>query len=408
MDNDFAKTFIKPLIVNSELPSSGLVKSKSDDIYAHPFIQSLVASLPEIGNVGVAATDAIYSDPNLRELVDPLLATADLGGMVESDIRQSILSELRGVEGLLEQSIAALAASGQSSDAQSNALARVGLLQRQVSSAKSGDLAALKSDVSRFLGDAQHVIQLAGNAGAAKSEGAAKLEAVSAIARSEAFSAMAEMPKYDPYLQFSGEEDEATYRRREAERQARFNAETAKNTPEGNLNAAGAAVGQMADAGAHGATNSPEFQQRWDALVEITQKLRDQCIREGRNVAEFDRSLRDDLRRIMKAKGLTDAEIDARFAAHPDNPLAAAKDYIADVQGVDRLADHIKLNEASATEKTAAVAVVDPVTPTISSAEDAMAALRAAGVVVADQSGGAPAHGVAAQLGTASTTLRSV
>ncbi|KAJ8134275.1 hypothetical protein OY671_012512, partial [Metschnikowia pulcherrima] len=58
--------------------------------------------------------------------------------------------------------------------------------------------------------------------------------------------------------QFASAEDERAYRQREAERRSYIEAEQAKGTPEGNLNAAGATVGQMADAKAHGA-GGPEF-----------------------------------------------------------------------------------------------------------------------------------------------------
>ncbi|MEI9927610.1 MAG: hypothetical protein WDN44_07765 [Sphingomonas sp.] len=73
----------------------------------------------------------------------------------------------------------------------------------------------------------------------------------------------------------------------------------------------------MADAKAHGASG-PEFDKRWSDLVTATDHLREQVRASGGSTKEFDDHLREDLRRILKSKGLSDTQIDAQFAAHPD------------------------------------------------------------------------------------------
>lgn len=229
-------------------------------------------------------------------------------------------------------------------------------------------------------------------------------------AREQVNSVMAGMKDFDPYLQFGPGDTEAAYRQREAERQAYIAAQQGKHTPEGDLNASGGALGQMADAAAHGATHSPAFQERWDALVESTAKLREQLVREGKDVSEFDAHLREDLRRIMKAKGVSNAEIDAQFAAHPGNPLEAAKAFVAEQKGVIDDKEIIDLSRKardykdSAEEKLVVAPSSEPASPMV----DATAKFKAAGIVLADNISEQPAHGVTAKVMAGPATPRSL
>ncbi len=222
-------------------------------------------------------------------------------------------------------------------------------------------------------------------------------------ARAKVDEVMHGMKDFDPYLRFANEHDEAEYRRREEERRAYIDAQHGKGTPEGDLNASGAAVGQMADAAAHGASDSPAFRQRWDELVASTEKLREAARANGVSTEEFDRRLREDLRRILKSKGLSDAQIDAQFAAHPD-PLDAAKAYVGG-EDVDAIAVKVAKNERVATENI----VVSAPPPPSSSIADAMATLRAAGVVSTEQhTDQGPEHGVTTQVAQVATPSRVV
>ncbi|RYM09536.1 hypothetical protein EWH12_14305 [Sphingobium cupriresistens] len=211
-------------------------------------------------------------------------------------------------------------------------LAAISQLQQQINVADASTLAAMPAAVAGMVADVLATAQQGGAAvsGAEAAEGA-DIASLAATSRATVNRTMQGMKDFD--LTFASAEDEAAYRRREAERLALIEAEQKKGTPEGDLNAAGAAVGQMADAAAHGAAADPRFQQRWEALMDSTEKLRAQIIREGGDVSKFDARLREDLRQIMKSKGKTDAEIDALLAAHPDNPMDAMKAFVAEQKG---------------------------------------------------------------------------
>ena len=134
---------------------------------------------------------------------------------------------------------------------------------------------------------------------------------------------------FDPYLHFSSKADEDKYRKREAEARRYIDAQLARGTPEGNLNAGGGMIGTMLDAHAHGAGDSPEFMPRWNALVEKTERQRAAMQAAGQSTAEYDRNVKAAVRRFLKDEGhLSDAEIDRRLAASA-NPLDAVKPFMA-------------------------------------------------------------------------------
>ena len=289
-------------------------------------------------------------------------------------------------------------------------LSSIAGLRQQVGTASIAMLGKLQGQVSAIVNvaaSAAHEAQASAQAGSASPMGMAQF---ASAARAETNAVMAGMKDFDPHLRFTDARDEEAYRQREAERRAIIAAEQAKGTPEGDLNASGAAVGQMADAAAHGADKSPEFQARWDALTASTAKLRAQLIRDGRDVSKFDTDLRNDLRRIMKAKGLTDAQIDAQFAAHPGNPLEAAKAFVADQNGVigDKEINDLSRKAATYRDDAQEKAVVTPSSEPASPMVDAMAKFKAAGIMLADTASEQPAHGVATRAMAGPTPLRSL
>lgn len=297
----------------------------------------------------------------------------------------------------LENALAELSRNGASTGPLETQLHNLSAAMRQVGAAGSAALASLRSDVAAIVTQSGAVAQQARTtATSAQSADAAEL---ASAARDQVNAVMRGMKDFDPYLQFDNAEAEADYRRREGERRAYIEEQQAKGTPEGDLNAAGAAMGQMADAGAHGAAASPDFDRRWNALADSTQRLRDQLVREGKDVSEFDNRLREDLRQIMRAKGKSDAEIDALLAAHPENPMDAMRAFVAEQKGnvtqqdldvldekVGRNAQNIKL--ASIAPEHEAIATVSPVADAANSFGAALAGL---GVVASDHD---PAAGV--------------
>lgn len=125
------------------------------------------------------------------------------------------------------------------------------------------------------------------------------------------------------YLRFASPEDEEAFRRREAEARAYIDAQLARRTPEGDLNAGGGMMGYMLDAHAHGAGDSPEFMRRWNALAEKTARQHAAMRAAGQSTEEYDRRIAAHVRAFLKHQGLPDTEIDKRLAGTA-NPLEAA------------------------------------------------------------------------------------
>ena len=287
-------------------------------------------------------------------------------------------------------------------------------LRQQIGTANGSALSMLRGEVTALASNAAAAAQEARTSASANASSANGIAALANAARQQTADVMSGMKDFDADLKFANARDEAEYRQREAERRAYVAAEQAKHTPQGDLNASGGAVGQMADAAAHGAANNPEFQERWEKLTASTEALRAQLIRDGKDVSQFDAHLRDDLRAIMRSKGVPDAKIDALFAAHTGNPLEAAKAFVAEQKvgiserEIGELEKKASVYEAVAVSAspttTHAEAVVEPASPMI----DAMAKFKATGVVVAREETAQPAHGVTAQIATAPAISRSV
>ncbi len=181
---------------------------------------------------------------------------------------------------------------------------------------------------------------------------------------------------FDPYLRFTSPQDEAEFRKREADNKKYIDAQLAKHTPEGDLNASGGAIDSMLDAHAHGAGNSPDFKSKWNSLTDTAKQQHDAMQAAGQSTAEFDQHVTAGVTRYLKAKGLTENEINARLAAS-SAPLDTVKPYInsADKGG--------KAQDDPA-----------PQSPSI----DAIAAkLKAAGLSAPASPNADPAHGLAMQ-----------
>jgi hypothetical protein len=300
----------------------------------------------------------------------------------------------------------------------SQQLAVILALKGQLATSGPKQLAAISAQIATAVASAATTARQAEQASAAGDNSVSmSLTAARQTAREAVNEVMRGMKDFDSSLEFANGQDAADYHRREEARRAYIEAEQAKHTPQGDLNASGGAVGQMADAAAHGAAESPEFQRRWDKLVASTDALRTQLVRDGGDVSQFDAHLREDLRAIMRAKGVPDAKIDAMLAAHPDNPLEAVNAFVAEQKGIISekeiadLASRAGDYRASAEEKMAVVQTPNPMpsTPIPASALDAMADLKAMGVVASDHDASQPpVHGVNAPVPGASQQATAV
>jgi len=190
-----------------------------------------------------------------------------------------------------------------------------------------GDLMALAGEVQSS--DASTLVAEA-TAQAASMAARQKVIAAAVATRSEVQSLSHDIYDrrvFDPYLHFSSPEDEAEFRKRQAEAQSYIDTQIARHTSEGDLNAGGGAIGAMLDLNVHGAGASPDFLSRWNALVQTTEQQRIAMHAAGQSTAEFDCHVTDSVRRFLKAKGLSDAEIDRRLTASA-NPLDAVKPFL--------------------------------------------------------------------------------
>jgi hypothetical protein len=210
---------------------------------------------------------------------------------------------------------------------------------------------------------------------------------------------------FDSYLHFDSAEDEVEFRRREAEDKKYIQAQLALGTPEGNLNAGGGMIRTMLDADAHGAGNSPDFMPHWNALVQKVEAERAAARAAGVSTEEFDRNLRDSIRSFLKAKHLSDAEID-RVLSSAD-PLEAVKPLLRDEHDTRVLEEKVQLSrhiEQAASTQPVARVETSTSAPTREApiSIDAMAAamsakLQAPKLQVTDAGDTAPAHGLAIQ-----------
>jgi hypothetical protein len=275
-----------------------------------------------------------------------------------------------------------------------------GALSSSSFSLRTSDLIALEGIVQS--GEAS---TLAGEA-AAESETASKVAVATASAatRHDVENLSGELfdqHLFDRYLHFSSSQDEEAFHKRTAATKQYVTAQLARNTAEGNLNAGGGMVDYMLDAHAHGAGASPDFLPRWNRLVDDVTRQHLAMKAAGQSTEEFDRNLVASVRHFLKAKGLSDTEIDRRLAGHAD-PLEAVKPFIGDDRGsrdLERQTLLIRQSELAAPETLGqAHTSGKTATPEIPQAIDfdaIKAKLKAAGVQVTDTGAAGPKHGLA-------------
>ena len=269
------------------------------------------------------------------------------------------------------------------------------------SSLSPADLAALESavqsvDVGSIVTEASAV---GGSAGASA---AANLAAASAATRDDVVSLshdVFDQKLFDRYLHFSSAQDEAAFRTHAAEVHKYVDAQLARGTAEGNLNAGGGMVDYMLDAKTHGAGDSPDFMPRWNRLAADTQREHAAMTAAGQSTAEYDRTVTASVRRFLKAKGMTDAEIDKRLVAGAD-PLDVVKPFLGDDRDSRSLENQMASVAKSGAPSPAPGSVDVQKSPAadaaqLSSSFDAVASkLRSAGLQLSDVAETTPAHGL--------------
>ncbi|MEP7008648.1 MAG: hypothetical protein ABI810_21895 [Sphingomonas bacterium] len=186
-----------------------------------------------------------------------------------------MLGQIVAAQFELETVIGELSRSGAGSaallDSQSQ-LGALNALRKQVGSTGGSSLAAMRSEIASAISASQSTTQQARTSAAGKAD-VAELIKRAQEAREQVDAVMRGMKDFEPYLKFASPEDEAEYRKREAERRALIEAEEAKGTAQGDLNASNVALRQLVDAKAHGADRSPLFASRLTALTNARDHL---------------------------------------------------------------------------------------------------------------------------------------
>lgn len=317
-----------------------------------------------------------------------------LAGDLLASQRAELLGQLVAAQFALEHVAADLARSGIGSALAQNQLSAIASLQRQVGQARPADLAGMTSAVAAIVADARMAGEQARTqAHAAQAADAGDIATLATAARAQASSFMRDLRQYDDLLTFDSAVARNAYHQREQERQRRYETGMADGTPEGALNASGAALGQAVDLAAHGGSADPAIMRRIDELAASTSALRDKIIRDGGDVAKFDAALRDDLRAIMHSKGISGEEIDALLAAHKDNPITAMKAFVANDNEIGQLERSAAASARAAARPAPSVTLSDE--PAMTLDADAIAAkFKSTGTTVADHEGDDFAHGV--------------
>lgn len=302
--------------------------------------------------------------------------------------RTDLLAQIRSAQADIDQLLAQFGNDAGTilADAQSQRGLLVNL-ERTLTTGTTTFAASIRNEIAGTIAVAVNLGQQARSANDQRAS--IELAAAQAASRTQVQAIMRNMHRFDPYLEFTSPEEEASYRRRESDRRSYIEQQQGRGTPEGDLNASAAAIGQMADAGMQGAATSPEFRQHWDELVASTRQLREQVQRNGGSTQEFDDRLRAELRSVLRARGVPEAQIEARLAAHPGDPLETARDLMSET-------DVRTLSQSMTTPPPAPVPAASAPPQQVSSVEEAMAEFRAAGIVLSEQQpSGEPHHGVA-------------
>lgn len=239
----------------------------------------------------------------------------------QASLRAELLGQLVGAQLELQKIVAELARNGASTTLGDNQLQALAQLQRAVSVADLKSLIALRSEIGAAVTSSQTAVQegrsVADNA-TAVSPAAAARQTISEIGHD-----YYDRKVLDPYLKFSSEEDEAAYRKRERENKEAYDREMAKGTLEGDRHATEIMQRQLQDAGAHGATASPEFA----GLMAKTQQAKADLLGQAQTSATTDpapskSSARaadaqlDDVLATLKAAGVQTTETSVDNAHH--------------------------------------------------------------------------------------------
>lgn len=268
----------------------------------------------------------VHPHPRLVIVANP--TASDFGHPPSSDdpqasLRAELLGQLMAAQFEIEAAMNEMEGNAAALSDGKAQLQLLSALQRQIGVASPTALAGMRGEIIATASAAQTVVQQS-RAAALTSERMAELQNVTNATRQTIQNVaedLFEKKKLDPYLQFQSAEDEAEYRKREAERKAYIDAELAKGTPEGALNASNAAKAQIKDAGAHGADRSPEYADMLAATDKAEQALRSAMSSERQRAGEKAGSPKahDDLNDVLSAfrdAGVTTAETPSLDPAH--------------------------------------------------------------------------------------------
>jgi hypothetical protein len=192
----------------------------------------------------------------------------------QASLRAELLGQIVAAQFDLEAVVAELSRTGGNSGDAQNQLQFLSSLQRTVGAANPVALAQMRGEIAATVSAAQ-AVAAQGRSAASSDDKAVELAETTANTRrtiGDVSEKLFERRVLDPYLNFASPEDEAEYRRREAERQEYVRRELAKGTPQGALNASNATIAQLEDARDHGGDRSPDF----DTLLSRATVARDQ------------------------------------------------------------------------------------------------------------------------------------
>ena len=198
----------------------------------------------------------------------------------EASLRAELLGQIAAAQFDVESAIAEVMRSGADVSALANQAQSLQQLQKQIGSAGATTLISLRAEIAGAVANTQAVTQQVRGivASAALSELTTKRDAARQTIQAIGYDIF-ERKIFDPYLQFTSPEDEEAYRKRERENNEAIKRELAKGTDEGSLRATLLLERQFNDAGAHGATASPNFerlrQQNREAMKTIKDAMRE-------------------------------------------------------------------------------------------------------------------------------------
>lgn len=194
----------------------------------------------------------------------------------EASLRENLAARLSAaqdaIEALVHQLRDAASHGGGSehlvrAEAQRQAL---GHLQNRISHAGPAELVALRAEIIASVAASQATLpQTSATAALSARAAEAALHAASEKAHQTVLGFLDdyyEKKLLEPYLRFDSAEDEAAYRKREAERREAIEKALAEGTPEGRLRALELTEQQLRDAGDHGADRSPDYAPMFDRI----------------------------------------------------------------------------------------------------------------------------------------------